>query len=102
MGGQACVLYGAAQVSRDLDLLLLAEDENFQRLHEALDVLDAHRIAVPLFDPDWLNRGHAVAGDEAALREALDTEARREREADRRFWEPLKRELEQARRDRKP
>ncbi len=26
MGGQACVFYGAAQVSKDVDLLLLADD----------------------------------------------------------------------------
>jgi len=27
MGGQACVFYGAAQVSKDIDLALLAEPE---------------------------------------------------------------------------
>jgi hypothetical protein len=32
MGGQACVFYGAAQVSKDIDLVLLAQDENFSRL----------------------------------------------------------------------
>jgi hypothetical protein len=29
MGGQACVFYGAAQFSKDIDLALLASDENF-------------------------------------------------------------------------
>jgi hypothetical protein len=32
MGGQACVLYGAAEFSRDLDLCVLAEPENLESL----------------------------------------------------------------------
>lgn len=60
MGGQACVLYGAAQVSKDVDLILLADDHNFGRLTAALEALRARRIAVPRFDPELLDRGHAV------------------------------------------
>ena len=60
MGGQACVFYGAAQVSKDVDLVLLAQEENFSRLLTALASLDAKRIAVPRFDPALLERGHAV------------------------------------------
>jgi len=60
MGGQACVFYGAAQVSKDIDLVLLADPANYQRLHSALQALMARRIAVPPFDPDALARGHAV------------------------------------------
>ena len=60
MGGQACVFYGAAQVSKDVDLVLLAEEENFSRLLAALEQLNARRIAVPRFDPALLARGHAV------------------------------------------
>jgi hypothetical protein len=60
MGGQACVFYGAAQVSKDIDLVILAADENFERLQEALGELKARRIAVPRFDPALLERGHAV------------------------------------------
>ena len=60
MGGQACVLYGAAQVSKDVDFILLAQDQNFVRLTAALESLGARRIAVPRFDPELLNRGHAV------------------------------------------
>jgi len=60
MGGQACVFYGAAQFSKDIDLALLAEEENYARLRAALDELDAPRIAVPPFDPAALERGHAV------------------------------------------
>jgi hypothetical protein len=29
MGGQACVFYGAARVSKDIDFLILAKEENF-------------------------------------------------------------------------
>lgn len=60
MGGQACVFYGAAQVSKDIDFILLAGPENYARLHAALAQLQARRIAVPRFDPAALARGHAV------------------------------------------
>jgi hypothetical protein len=60
MGGQACVFYGAAQVSKDVDVLLLAEAANFARLRQALNALAARRIAVPPFEPALLARGHAV------------------------------------------
>lgn len=73
MGGQACVFYGAAQFSKDIDLLLLADEANFAGLRSALNELDAHRIAVPEFDPAALARGHAVhfrcqSGDVKGLR----------------------------------
>ena len=60
MGGQACVFYGAAQFSKDVDFLILADDANFLELHAALDDLQAVRIAVPRFSPEVLQRGHAV------------------------------------------
>ena len=60
MGGQACVFYGAAQVSKDVDLFLLASAGNYQRLEQSLHALNARRIAVPPFDPAVLARGHAV------------------------------------------
>ncbi len=60
MGGQACVFYGAAQFSKDIDFTLLGEEANYQRLHAALAELQAERIAVPRFDPAILERGHAV------------------------------------------
>jgi hypothetical protein len=43
----------------------------------------------------------AIAADRQALRQALTKEQEAEREADRSYWEPLKRELEQLRHDRK-
>jgi hypothetical protein len=60
MGGQACVLYGAAEFSRDIDLALLIDEANLQRFQDLLTELQAERIAVPPFEPDYLLRGHAV------------------------------------------
>ena len=60
MGGQACVFYGAAQVSKNVDFILLSGSENFTQLHAALAQLQARRIAIPRFDPAALDRGHAV------------------------------------------
>lgn len=60
MGGQACVFYGAAEFSRDLDLLLLIEPENLDRFQGALQTLEAKPIAVPPFDSAHLARGHAI------------------------------------------
>ena len=60
MGGQACVFYGAAEFSRDTDLLILADAANLARLEAALRDLQAERIAVPPLALDYLQRGHAV------------------------------------------
>jgi len=60
MGGQACVFYGAAEFSRDLDLLALVNAQNLIRLRQAVDELEAQVIAVPPFDEQFLQAGHAV------------------------------------------
>lgn len=60
MGGQACVFYGAAEFSRDCDVVLRASDENLSRLSSALQDLQAERIAIPEFRAEYLERGHAV------------------------------------------
>ena len=60
MGGQACVLYGAAEFSRDTDLAILASEENAERLAKAMQALEAEVIAVPPFLLQHLNAGHAV------------------------------------------
>jgi hypothetical protein len=60
MGGQACVLYGAAEYSRDLDLAVLATDDGLPKLSAAIEALHAHVIAVPPFEAQYLRRGHAV------------------------------------------
>ncbi len=60
MGGQACVLYGAAEFSRDVDLAILADPNNLRRLRGALAELRAEVIAVPPLLARQLRRGHAV------------------------------------------
>jgi hypothetical protein len=60
MGGQACVFYGAAEFSRDLDILVLADPGNLALLRSAMETLAAEVIAVPPFAADYLERGHAV------------------------------------------
>lgn len=60
MGGQACVFYGAAEFSRDCDIVILADGENLARLQAVLDELQAVCIAVPPFEEQYLERGHQV------------------------------------------
>ena len=60
MGGQACILYGAAEFSRDIDLAIVADAENLTRLSTALQELEAAVTAVPPFEAPYLERGHAV------------------------------------------
>ena len=60
MGGQACVFYGAAEFSRDIDLAILSSPDNLNAFRRALDDLQAESIAVPRFEKRHLDRGHAV------------------------------------------
>ena len=60
MGGQACVFYGAAEFSKDCDVVVLVNQQNLQRLTLALQDLRAECIAVPPFQVEFLLRGHAV------------------------------------------
>lgn len=60
MGGQACVLYGAAEFSRDIDLAIVAGPANLSRLRAALAELNADVIAVPPFELKYLRKGHAI------------------------------------------
>jgi hypothetical protein len=60
IGGQACILYGAAEFSRDADIVLLASPDNLNRLSAALRDLEAELIAVPPLRLDYLQKGHAV------------------------------------------
>ena len=59
MGGQACILYGAAEFSRDVDVAVLADERNLHRLQRALDQLRAEPVFVPPLGGDVLRRGHA-------------------------------------------
>jgi hypothetical protein len=54
------VFYGAAEFSRDCYVVVLADQENLVRLGTALEALGAVCIAVPPFEKQYLDRGHAV------------------------------------------
>jgi hypothetical protein len=60
MGGQACVSYGAAEFSRDVDFAILTSPANLDALRNALKALAAEVIAVPPFEVKYLRKGHAV------------------------------------------
>lgn len=60
MGGQACVFYGAAEFSRDCDIVIVADEVNLGRLSAALAELHAVCIALPPMEVVYLDRGHAV------------------------------------------
>ncbi len=60
MGGQACVLYGAAEFSRDTDIVVLADGDNLDHLRAAMRELQAEVIAVPPFELRYLQMGLAV------------------------------------------
>lgn len=59
IGGQACILYGAAEFSRDIDLTVMLSPANLKNLKLALDELKAERIFVPDLSEEVLLRGHA-------------------------------------------
>jgi hypothetical protein len=59
MGGQACILYGAAEFSRDVDIAVLASASNLDHLRAALAELAAEPVYFPVLGLDVLQRGHA-------------------------------------------
>jgi len=60
IGGQACILYGGAEFSRDLDLMVAARADSLPPLEAALHALEATLVALPALRLDFLRRGHAV------------------------------------------
>ena len=60
MGGQACVLFGAAEFSYDSDFAILCEPENLENLKAAFQDLQATRVYVPPLEIEYLERGHGV------------------------------------------
>jgi hypothetical protein len=59
VGGQACILYGAAEFSRDIDIAILISSENIDNLKEVIGELEAQQIYFPDLSVDALQRGHA-------------------------------------------
>jgi hypothetical protein len=60
MGGQACVFYGAAEFSRDVDFAVFAGEENLERFRCCMESLQGEVIAVPPFEQRVLDQGLAV------------------------------------------
>lgn len=54
------MLYGAAEFSRDLDLVIVADKANLELLQAALRELDAHPVAIPDLGLEALGAGHAA------------------------------------------
>lgn len=59
MGGQACILYGGAEFSRDIDFSIGVDAGNLAAVKKALTVLDAETVFVPELNEQVLSRGHA-------------------------------------------
>lgn len=59
IGGQACILYGAAEFSRDSDFIVLAEPANLEALKKALKALKATPVSFPGLSMEYLAKGHA-------------------------------------------
>jgi len=59
IGGQACILYGAAEFSRDIDLAIMISPENLESIAVALEELKAERVFYPELSEELLLRGHA-------------------------------------------
>ena len=51
MGGQACILYGAAEFSRDVDVAAAVSPANLRRLRAALAQLAAEPVLFPPLSP---------------------------------------------------
>ena len=59
MGGQACILYGGAEFSRDIDLSIGVDSENLRAVKHALAQLEAHLVFFPPLEVEALQRRHA-------------------------------------------
>lgn len=59
MGGQACILYGATEFTRDVDFAVAVVPGNLARLRAALAELEAESVYFPPLSPAVLARGHA-------------------------------------------
>lgn len=60
MGGQACVVYGGSEFSRDTDIAISPDRKNLKSLDAALAELQAELIAVPQLSIEHLLKGHAI------------------------------------------
>lgn len=98
MGGQACVLYGAAEYSRDLDLAVLATSADVLALRTSVTGVSSR--GGQAFSARSCKVSTSRRGGHPGLRDvdgALASEQTLEMAADRAYWEPLRRELESLR-----
>ncbi len=118
MGGQACILYGAAEFSRDLDLSIGMETKNLQfrdRAKESqirwwlkecrtpsllVELAQEHPSLCREVTDQRPLPACAANEDRATLESRLQEEENLEKEKDRAYWLPLRRELERWRRER--
>lgn len=59
IGGQACIVYGAAEFSRDSDFVVLASPANLKALNSALKLLKTTPVYFPELSLHCLLKGHA-------------------------------------------
>ncbi|NCO36416.1 MAG: hypothetical protein GW893_21470, partial [Armatimonadetes bacterium] len=59
IGGQACIIYGAAEFSKDSDFVVFCDTENLAKLKKVLRLLKAKNIYVPPLKKEFLEIGHA-------------------------------------------
>ena len=59
IGGQACIIYGAAEFSRDTDIIILCNNDNLNTLRKTLSELKAAQIFFPPLELKYLKKGHA-------------------------------------------
>jgi hypothetical protein len=59
MGGQACVLYGGSEFTRDSDFCILCSADNLDRVAAALRELQAQPVFFPPLEAHFLEKGHA-------------------------------------------
>jgi len=59
IGGQAAILYGGSEFSRDIDFVTMASEENIERVRAALAELKATNVFVPALSVESLRKGHA-------------------------------------------
>lgn len=59
IGGQACIVWGTVEFSRDSDFIVLCNSKNLALLKKALDTLKAKNIYVPPLEAKYLKKGHA-------------------------------------------
>ena len=59
IGGQACIVYGGAEFSRDSDFVVLASAVNLKALAGALKILKAFPVYYPELTIQYLLKGHA-------------------------------------------